>query len=29
MEEIPGVTGVEDHLQKGVPTINWDGTVSQ
>ena len=29
MEEIPGVTGVEDHLRKGVPTINWDGTVSQ
>ena len=29
MEEIPGVRSVEDHLKIGVPTINWDGTVSR
>ena len=29
MQEIPGVKGVEDHVENGVPSINWDGTVSR
>lgn len=29
VQELPGVLGVEDHLKIGVPTINWDGTVSR
>ncbi len=27
LNEIPGVNTVDDRLQVGVPTINWDGTV--
>lgn len=29
MKEIPGVSEVDDRLQIGVPTINWDGTVAR
>ena len=29
LKEIAGVTKVDDRLQIGVPTINWDGTVAR